>query len=506
MALLPYSPAGGAGGKSLTPEQEETLKYLHYSPAKNKIIADRTIATEPSSIDVGNHTLSSGGQNFLFTNRTGGVVYSPPWAGVKPQQLVENAGAHGIIPPSIRTYSEMLGVGELFGDPVPMTAVDFKFDMAFPLDIAVWGCELVLAEPIEPDDWLFLYIRAGTEIDAVTYEQIRTGFRHASGDQLRWDFDHQAEWSKHSSIHAKIMISKGSQDSPKTPLRVRKGTSGIDNPAVAIHYRSFENQDLAAGVFPFMQSMNVRYSGTYVAVDLMVPFTKLTVLTDLGFKSFTVVDGGANFSAGALTVDFGMYGIATLQNIGDMVLFYFYEDNWRYRNLRTWDSGLVDGMATTQPNAVEPYMAVISRFDGSITSAPHTTSEQIYYLSDTTGPIQKQLNAKASFLLSGTQRSVNTSFTTPQSARDTGFCVLKIRWDVFGVSSHILPLSDDSYIFMAPPTNSFATGNNVFMCQVTVSAGVISFAKLGFKDSTTGAYSDRLTSAYYKYSIHAING
>lgn len=82
----------------------EVSKYFKYDAERDILVATRTIATEPSTVNVGNHAISSAGQNFVFTNLVTNIAWTPPWSGIKDHSLPENLYSTGIIPLTSRQY------------------------------------------------------------------------------------------------------------------------------------------------------------------------------------------------------------------------------------------------------------------------------------------------------------------------------------------------------------------------------------------------------------------
>ena len=56
-----FEPIGGLSGVD-----SQTLKYFKYNPDTDELEAFRTVTTQPATIKVGNHAITSGGENFFF--------------------------------------------------------------------------------------------------------------------------------------------------------------------------------------------------------------------------------------------------------------------------------------------------------------------------------------------------------------------------------------------------------------------------------------------------------
>jgi hypothetical protein len=338
------SAGGGSGGGALSPEDEETLKYFEYNPTTNKLEALRTISTEPSSIDIGNHTVSSGGENAFFTNRSNDIDWFPAWTGIKPQHEAVNQDHTGIIPPTFRHYTTDLMFLEIEGAAHASTVVDYDVISPTGAEVSVFSQEVILGEPVATDDWIF-YTTELLLDDGITwklvYQQTISDINLNAGDNFHWDFDHPLEGRAGSTIRSRMMIAKGDQDATRTYLQVRATAADDTRRYVNVGLRNFTDEDVMSGVIPVNTSQIIRYAATY-PVDTTAGAVTLTADRDVGYNSFVVFDADQNFNMNSCIVDFGApQGTATLQTKNDSFLFYWDGTQWKYLDLNTKDGGVV---------------------------------------------------------------------------------------------------------------------------------------------------------------------
>lgn len=329
------------GGGGVSNADSLTLKYLKYNPETNKIDASRTMAVEPNSIDIGNHTISSGAENAFFTNRTNDIDWFPAWTGIKDQSIVGNRANTGVIPPSFRHYNTDVIDLELLGAVAGAGSVDYNADSVVGVNNSVFGQEVVVMEPIAADDWILYEVRVGGINDPVVYKQIITGRVLNAGDMLVWWFDHPVEGRAGTAINSTMKIAKGNQDAAYTFLQVRPAASDPTTRYLKIKFRLFTDEDVMSGVLFTTNSQVVRYAATY-AVDTTAGVVNLTVDAGIGYKSFVVFDASQNFQSNSCLVNFGgAQGTATLQTKNDSYLFYWDNTQWRYLDLNTKNGGVV---------------------------------------------------------------------------------------------------------------------------------------------------------------------
>ena len=318
-----------------------TLKYLKYNPATNKIDASRTLAVEPNSIDIGNHTISSGAENAFFTNRTSDIDWFPAWTGIKDQSIVGNQASTGVIPPSFRHYNTDIIELELLGVVAGAGSIEYNVDSVVGINNSVFGQEVVVMEPIAADDWIIYQVRVGTISDPIVYQQIITGRILSIGDTLTWWFDHPVEGRAGTAINSAMKIAKGNQDADSTFLQVRPAASDPTTRYLKIKFRLFTDEDVMSGTLFTTTSQVIRYAATY-AVDTAGGGVTLTVDSNIGYNSFVVFDASQNFNINSCIVDFGgTQGTATLQTKNDGYLFYWDGAQWRYLDLNTKSGGIV---------------------------------------------------------------------------------------------------------------------------------------------------------------------
>lgn len=236
---MPYPSRGG--GISLTKEQEDTFKYFEYNPVTNKLDATRTIATEPSSIDIGNHTISSGGENVFFTNRTSSIDWFPTWTGIKDQSILANQDETGIIAPSNRHYTPNIEVLLPNGAPAASGVVNYEIDTLVGVNVDIFSQEVIVEENIDPEDFIMYEQRVETDADPVIYQQVLTGQDLNVGDVFIWNFEHPVELRNGTQAYASMKIAKGSQDATYNLLKVRQGTTVPGERYVKVNIRIFDD-------------------------------------------------------------------------------------------------------------------------------------------------------------------------------------------------------------------------------------------------------------------------
>lgn len=327
---------------TLTEEQLDTLKYFKYNKETNKLEATRTVSTEPSTVDIGNHSITSGGENVFFTNRTGNIDWFPSWTGIKDQSLLQNQGHTGVIPPTFRHYKTDLLELEVEGQPDISGIVDYNADSIVQINNSVFGQEVIVEENIEPEDFLLYEVRVGTINDPVVYQQILTGISLTAGNMLVWWFDHPVEGRIGTNINSTMKIAKGNQDNEYNFLKVRRSLNNPLNRYIKIKYRLFTDEDVMSGIIYTTESQTIRYAATY-AVDTTNGGVNLIVDSNIGYRSFTVFDANQSFNPNSpCVIDFGgAQGTATLQTKNDSFLFYWNGTQWMYLNLDTKDGGIV---------------------------------------------------------------------------------------------------------------------------------------------------------------------
>ena len=325
-----------------TEEAGLTLKYFKYNPETNRLEASRTIAAEPNTVEIGNHGLSSGGENIFFKNLTTGVAWFPPWTGVKDQSLSANQDGTGVIPLSTRQYSGVLMEAEPVGGLAGAGAVDYSSTSVIGVNSSIFGQEVVLAEDIGPEDWLSYAVRIGTEEDPVVYAQTITGVTLASGSVLRWWFEHPVEGRAGTAIHSSMRVARGGQDEEKRYIKVRPIDTDPNTRYVKILFRSFEDVGLSAGQVFVNADREINYPATYL-VDTTAGQVTLDTSNNNG-QGFVVIDARNSFSvANPCVVDFSSegQGSAILENSGDRFMFYWEGFDWYYINLDSGEGGLV---------------------------------------------------------------------------------------------------------------------------------------------------------------------
>lgn len=331
--------------RGLSAEDIKTLKYFKYDEATNKLEATRTVATEPATVEVGNHGISSMGENFGFINKLSNIIWAPSWQGIKPQHIVENQDHTGVIPPTFRHYTSDYFMTEIDGAPHASAYVEYNANSTVASNVSVFAQECIVGEDITPEDWL-TYTTEALKDDGVTYQlvyqQTLTGISLSTGSTLHWDFDHPVEGRAGQQIRSRLYIAKGNQDAGKNLLQVRGLASDPTRRYVNVGMRSFTDEDVMSGVIFTTASRVIRYAATY-AVDTSISTITLTVDNTVGYNSFMVFDAGETFNVTKpCIIDFGaIQGTATLQTKNDSFLFYWDGSQWRYLDMNTKTGGIV---------------------------------------------------------------------------------------------------------------------------------------------------------------------
>lgn len=334
------------GGDGLSTEDARTLKYFYYDESDNTLKAIRTLETEPSTLGVGNHYVSSGGENVFFTNATSNIDWHPSWTGVKDQSIAANQDETGVIPPTFRHRTsdvlsiESNGAVNLGGNPV-----DYELSSVIPFNAAIMGQDIYAGEPVASDDWLFYSIEdpQGREV----YRQTLTGQTLSQGDKLTWWFNHPLEAFGGAPSMTKLWIAKGNQDAERTIFKAMPGTTDTSQRYVKAYYRTFEDYDVMSGVIYTESDQKIRYAATY-AVNTSGGSVELEVNSNVGYRSFTVFDAAQSLNPTQKCIvkfDEGQ-GDAVLQSKNDSYLFYYVPtesagSRWRYLDLNTKNGGVV---------------------------------------------------------------------------------------------------------------------------------------------------------------------
>lgn len=325
-----YGSGGGGEGTSLTGSQKDTLKYLEYNETSNMIEASRTIATEASTVRIGNHGLSSGGENFIFKNNSSDITWFPPWTGVKSQSVTDNIDETGIITPTVRHYTSDLLEFEVAGAPHASAIVGYSKTNPVAASAAIFIQEVILGEALEINDWLKYEVRVGTETDPVIYQQLISETSLDIGDTFSWAFTNALEGREGLTITSTLKIAKGSQDATYNLLQVRAAASDPTTRYVKSFFRTFEDEDLISGTLYTNTDTVIRYPSTY-AVDTSGGEVELVVNNDVGYKTFNVFDANNTFATSPCVVMFGAgQGSLILSEDGSNYSFYWDGDLWRY--------------------------------------------------------------------------------------------------------------------------------------------------------------------------------
>lgn len=319
----------------------DTSKYFSYDADRDLLIATRTIATEPSTINVGNHAVSSAGENVTFTNLATDIDWSPPWSGLKDHADQANHGATGVIPLSSRHYNTDVIQIEVAGPRAASGAVPYATSLTLDKDSSTFGQVVVVEEDIAPDDWLFYRINFGDETGDLVYQQKLTGRTLSAGDELTWWFQIPVEGYAGQTVYATMSIAKGDQDAELNHLLVRPSAADANVRYMKMMRRLFSDEDVMSGILYTTESQTIRYAATY-AVDTSAGAVNLSVDSNIGYKSFVVFDADQNFNNNACTISFGaVQGDAVLQTKNDCYLFYYTGVEWRYLDMDTKNGGVV---------------------------------------------------------------------------------------------------------------------------------------------------------------------
>ncbi len=288
-------------------EDKELHKYFKYNPETNQLEAIREIQTTLNSFFLGEqHKMSSGAENIFFTNLTSNIDWFPAWSGIKDQSITENQDETGVIPPSFRTYKELIHV-KPYGEPaLPGNTVPYNRPAAFLANHSVYGQEIISGEPVEVNDWLIYQVWFGPEGSGIlAYEQKLTGKAYAIDDVIDWWFNHPVEGHLATPITTIIKIAKGGEDAATTDLLVRESSTTPGAHYSNIRIREFANRDVSAGVTPVNSGMTIAYTSDYAA-DTSGGIVTLTVNEAIGYESFVVFDSAGTFHQNSCFVVIGL--------------------------------------------------------------------------------------------------------------------------------------------------------------------------------------------------------
>lgn len=257
---MSYQANSWSNMNSLTLEQQDTLKHFVFKPETNKLEADRAIETTLNSFFLGDiHKMSSGGENIFFTNLDSDIDYFPMWGGIKDQSIPTNQDASGVITPSARVYSNDLLSLEVYGPAALSGSVPYARASSVVSNQSVHGQQVIVEEPIEPDDYLFFEVYSGTDdTGRMAYEQLLTGQTLSAGDTLTWWFNHPIEGREGTPIYTS-MKKASSEDDPRTVLNVRESSVIPGTHYVNVYYRLFEDKDLEY-ISPFLYRTEMDFS------------------------------------------------------------------------------------------------------------------------------------------------------------------------------------------------------------------------------------------------------
>ena len=231
---------------SITPEQQSTLSHFIFDETANKLKADRAIETTLNSFFLGQvHKMSSGGENIFFTNLESDIDYFPMWGGLKDQSIPANQNASGVIPPSARVYSNDVEALEVYGAAASSGSVPYARASTVAVNQSAYGLQMIVEEAIQPDDFLFYEVYAGTnESGIIGYEQILTGLTLSAGDTITWWFDHPIEARAGTQIYSTMKKCTGQQDGARVVLNVRESATVSGAHYVKFYYREFDDRSL----------------------------------------------------------------------------------------------------------------------------------------------------------------------------------------------------------------------------------------------------------------------
>lgn len=265
------------GNRPIDDQETITLGHVEYVEETNQVHIDRGVRSILNSFLLDDqHRMSSGAENVFFTNLETDVDWYPMWGGLKDQETVANQGAEGYIPPSGRTYNNLFEL-KPYGEPAASGAIEYAKAAAVLGNHSVFGEEIILAQDVAEDDWLFYRVHYGQDdTGRLAYEQRLTGNTLTDGDLLRWWFTHPVEGRFDTPIFTTVKIAKGDEDADKVTLLVRPSFDNLNHYA-NIFIRDFVDKDLA-----FKESVGC---GEWGIVHLMSPEPNTLHLSNLEILS-----------------------------------------------------------------------------------------------------------------------------------------------------------------------------------------------------------------------------
>lgn len=82
------------------------IDNLRYDLQKKRVVSDKGFETTLSSLFLREqHKMASGGQNVFFKNLGSNINFSPVFQGLRDQSVISNQDKTGIVPPTLRQYS-----------------------------------------------------------------------------------------------------------------------------------------------------------------------------------------------------------------------------------------------------------------------------------------------------------------------------------------------------------------------------------------------------------------
>lgn len=265
------------GNRNIDDKETVTLEHVEYDVEDNQVKVDRALRSTLNSFLLDNqHRMSSGAENVFFTNLESDIDFYPAWGGLKKQEDVENQGVEGWLPLSGRAYGDLFTL-KVYGEPALSGAIEYAKPAAVLGEHSVFGQEIILAQDVSEDDWLFYRVHYGQDDDGrLAYEQRLTGNNLTDGDLLRWWFTHPVEGHEGTPIFTTIKIAKGDEDAEESTLKVRPSLDGL-NHYVNIFIRDFEDKELA-----FRESIGC---SEFVTVKLISPVPNTLHLHNLEILS-----------------------------------------------------------------------------------------------------------------------------------------------------------------------------------------------------------------------------
>ena len=284
----------------LPPETQEAVKYFKYNPITEIIESERAIQTTLNSYYLGQqHKISSGGENVFFTNLTTDVNWFPVWVGLKDQSVLANQDVNGVIKPSARYYSDNLQNIEVYGPLDNTGAVTYARAGIVFSDQSIFGQEVVVAQPVNPTDYLFYEVFIGSDdTGRLVYEQEITGESLAESDSLVWWFDHPVEGRGGQGIYSRMTIADH-KDGERSPLYVRPSSTLPDAHYLKVYFRTFEDRDIATQQDIEAIVSGAVYRGHYNA-DTNTP--SLPTGSEVNGDWYKVNVGGNGFEVGDLLI------------------------------------------------------------------------------------------------------------------------------------------------------------------------------------------------------------